>query len=62
MEVPVLFDSKTECCGCTACEQACPNGAISMQPDKEGFLYPIISADRCVGCNMCKAVCPMHYG
>lgn len=35
-----IFPSKSECCGCSACKQICPKGAIAMKPDSEGFLYP----------------------
>ena len=37
-----IFPSKSECCGCSACKQICPKGAIAMKPDSEGFLYPQI--------------------
>lgn len=29
---------KKDCCGCTACYNACPKKAIAMQADQEGFL------------------------
>lgn len=32
-----IFPSKSECCGCSACKQICPKGAIAMKPDSEGF-------------------------
>jgi len=35
----------------------CPEQAITMQPDEEGFLYPVIDEVRCVECGMCKTVC-----
>ena len=47
------------CCGCTACSSICPNGAISMQPDAEGFVYPRIDAEKCVDCHLCEKVCPI---
>lgn len=36
-------DFKGSCCGCTACANICPNSAITMKEDKEGFLQPIIN-------------------
>lgn len=30
--IPVLYNNKAECCGCTACNAICPKQAISMQP------------------------------
>lgn len=55
-----LFDKKEECCGCRACEQICPVSAIEMQPDEEGFLYPVINHDMCVQCKKCISVCPLQ--
>lgn len=46
-----------DCTGCTACASICPVGAISMVPDHEGFLRPVVS-DACVLCRKCEAVCP----
>lgn len=43
-----IFPSKSECCGCSACKQICPKGAIAMKPDSEGFLYPQIDVSLCI--------------
>lgn len=56
-EIPVLYKSKSECCGCTACYSVCPVHAISMKPDDEGFLYPSIDQEKCVCCCKCLTVC-----
>lgn len=50
---------KSQCCGCTACEKVCPVQCISMQPDEEGFLYPVIQEDTCIHCKKCETVCPI---
>ena len=55
--IPTLYIDKANCCGCSACYSSCPVAAISMQPDKEGFLYPIIDSQKCIGCNTCLTVC-----
>ncbi len=55
----ILFSNKEECCGCTACYSICPKGAITMEEDEEGFLYPVIDDAKCVGCLMCQKVCPL---
>lgn len=39
-----------QCTGCTVCSVACGKSAISMQPDAEGFIRPIIDANLCVDC------------
>ena len=46
------------CTGCGACYNKCPIGAIQMQENKEGFLYPAIDTGICTGCGQCTAVCP----
>ena len=56
--IPALYSNKEECCGCAACYSICPVSAISMQPDEEGFDYPVIDDTKCVGCHMCMKVCP----
>lgn len=46
------------CCGCGACANKCPQGAISMKPNREGFLHPEIDKNLCVECGACEKVCP----
>lgn len=55
------FRNKDEklCCGCRACEQICPKQAISMQSNREAFLYPDLQETLCVNCGLCEDVCPM---
>ena len=53
--------AKSECCACTACEQACPVNAISFTKDDEGFLYPAINKDKCIDCGLCERVCPVEH-
>ena len=54
---PVLCADRTSCCGCSACCNVCPAGAIRMEPDEEGFLYPSVDRERCIGCLLCEKVC-----
>ena len=56
-EIPVLYNNDSECCGCSACYAICPCGAIAMEPNRYGFLYPRIDESRCVGCQKCLDVC-----
>lgn len=46
------------CCGCGACANKCPKGAISMKSNKEGFLHPEIDKNLCVECGACEKACP----
>lgn len=54
-----LYQDKASCCGCGACVDACPCGAIRMAEDGEGFLYPRLQEAACTGCGHCEAVCPL---
>lgn len=46
------------CFGCTACMAICKFDAITMQPDTEGFMVPIVDEEKCVDCGACTKVCP----
>ena len=52
--------NKNLCTGCTACYASCPNKAISMTENDEGFLYPTINNELCINCGLCKKVCPVN--
>ena len=57
------YEKKRTCCGCGACRETCPQKAIQMIPDREGFLYPIVNSRLCNNCGKCRNVCPTnHYG
>lgn len=49
-----------DCCGCTACATVCPKGAIIMQPNVMGFLYPVIDDDECIDCGLCIKTCQFN--
>lgn len=54
-----LFEKREACCGCGACRDVCPVGAIRMVSDPEGFRYPQVDKEKCVGCRQCLQVCPL---
>lgn len=55
--LPELYSDRSECCGCAACAAACPCSAISMEPDEEGFLYPVVDISFCIRCYRCEEAC-----
>ena len=55
--LPELCREPGSCCGCSACYAVCPVHAITMEPDSEGFLYPVVDADKCICCHKCIRVC-----
>lgn len=57
----IKIKNKTDCCGCSACEQICPKHAIKMRQDKEGFYYPYVDRQNCVDCHLCEKVCPVKH-
>lgn len=54
---PNLYQKRENCCGCSACYSVCPTHAIQMEPDEEGFLYPVVDLKICIGCQKCISVC-----
>lgn len=56
-----VHGDKSDCCGCQACEDICPQRCITFQADAEGFFYPAVEESACIGCGLCKKVCPSNY-
>ena len=54
-----IIENINLCSGCGACYNTCPNNAISMLPNEEGFLYPVVDESKCTNCGMCKKICPV---
>lgn len=56
-----LPEEKNRCFGCGVCEAVCPRQAISMEPDEEGFVYPVVDPARCTDCGLCRETCPLDH-
>lgn len=48
------------CTGCAACSEVCPQSAVVMVPNDEGFLCPQINAELCNDCGLCRKTCPVN--
>ncbi len=59
--MPTLATKHT-CTGCSACRNICPHSAISINPDRDGFLMPVVNSDLCVECKLCEKACPIVNG
>jgi len=53
-----LLGKKKDCCGCAACLNVCPHGAISMVTDDERNIKAAVDIVSCVDCGLCVSVCP----
>lgn len=52
-----VYTAKENCCGCTACINVCPKGAIDFHIDEMGYTYPYINNELCINCGLCKKTC-----
>ena len=52
-----IISVASDCCGCANCFHVCKKGAITMERNAEGFLYPNVN-DDCVDCGTCLDICP----
>lgn len=48
---------KEFCNGCGACAAVCPQNAVHMKENWEGFLYPSVRKSICTACGLCEQVC-----
>lgn len=57
----IVITDKSLCTGCGACASICPQDAIALVLDREGFRYPKVDLSRCVDCGLCEKVCHMLH-
>ena len=55
----IKLADKFQCTGCSACSNVCPQNAMKMQYDEQGFLFSEVDNDRCCDCGKCSKVCPV---
>lgn len=53
----INIKNKKDCCGCGACVNICPKGAIDMKEDEAGFIFPAVDKALCIECGRCVSVC-----
>lgn len=46
------------CTGCEACISVCPENAIRLSRNKDGFPVPYIDEKKCTKCGLCQKKCP----
>lgn len=56
----IEISDQARCTGCGACACICPQHAVSMALDAEGFLYPVVDRAQCCECGLCDRVCHMR--
>ena len=57
MKDHIRIEDPKQCCGCGACVNICPCGAIMMKEDEMGFIFPSVDEEKCVNCGLCISVC-----
>lgn len=56
-----VYADKASCSGCSACYSVCPQKAITMEKDEQGFPVPKIEEEKCSHCGLCEKVCPWKH-
>lgn len=59
MILPISIQKKSECTGCGACSNKCPQKCIIFKEDSCGFSYPKVNTLKCMDCGLCEKVCPL---
>lgn len=56
----IIKISESDCYGCGSCFNKCPQNAITMEYNDEGFLFPQINEQKCINCGLCLKACPIE--
>ena len=59
MNKNITLASNKDCTGCASCYNICPKQAITMSPNTDGFLMPVIDDNKCIECHSCEKHCPV---
>ena len=49
-----------KCTACRTCEMLCPQHAIKLKENEEGFIYPFVDEKKCVNCGLCLNRCHIN--
>lgn len=60
MNINRIEQDKKSCVGCNNCQNVCPQNAIQMRENEEGFFSPYIDDNKCVSCGKCIESCQMY--
>ncbi len=55
----MIVVDESNCSGCASCEQICPQKAITMLPNENGFSLPSVDNIKCIKCELCVNTCPL---
>ena len=55
-----MISNMSDCTGCNACAQKCPNNCITLEENQYGFIYPKVDETNCISCNLCNNVCHLQ--
>jgi len=59
MKPAITIIGDNDCTGCYGCFNICPQKAIDMYLNNEGFLCPSVNNVKCIKCGICQKYCPI---